>query len=82
MPRRRGRRPRWPPSTVLQDSRRTGIRVAIDDFGSGYSALSYLHDPPIDEVKLDRTPSSSPSRSTSGPTPWCAPWWACAMRWA
>jgi len=28
--------------------------VAIDDFGSGYSALSYLRDLTIDEVKLDR----------------------------
>lgn len=28
--------------------------MAIDDFGSGYSALSYLRDLQIDEVKLDR----------------------------
>jgi diguanylate cyclase len=34
--------------------RENGIRIAIDDFGSGYSALSYLHDLPIDELKLDR----------------------------
>ncbi|HZN83561.1 MAG TPA: bifunctional diguanylate cyclase/phosphodiesterase [Mycobacterium sp.] len=40
--------------TVLDDMRARGIRVAIDDFGSGYSALSYLRDLPIDEVKLDR----------------------------
>jgi diguanylate cyclase (GGDEF)-like protein len=40
--------------TVLERLRHYGIRVAIDDFGSGYSALSYLHDLPIDEVKLDR----------------------------
>ncbi|AFM17032.1 diguanylate cyclase (GGDEF) domain-containing protein [Mycolicibacterium chubuense NBB4] len=38
---------------VLQALRHHGIRVAIDDFGSGYSALSYLRDLPIDEVKLD-----------------------------
>ena len=41
-------------ATVLQRLRDSGIRVAIDDFGSGYSALSYLRDLPIDEVKLDR----------------------------
>ena len=41
--------------TVLEQLRCNGIRVAIDDFGSGYSALSYLRDLPIDEVKLDRT---------------------------
>ena len=39
---------------VLRELRELGIRVAIDDFGSGYSALSYLRDLAIDEVKLDR----------------------------
>jgi len=39
---------------VLNLLRQNGIRVAIDDFGSGYSALSYLRDLTIDEVKLDR----------------------------
>lgn len=38
--------------TVLAQLRERGIRIAIDDFGSGYSALSYLSDLPIDEVKL------------------------------
>ena len=41
-------------TTVLQRLRQLGIRIAIDDFGSGYSALSYLRDLPIDEIKLDR----------------------------
>ena len=40
--------------TVLDRLRRHGMRVAIDDFGSGYSTLSYLCELPIDEVKLDR----------------------------
>jgi len=40
--------------TVLHQLRELGIRIAIDDFGSGYSALSYLCELPIDEVKLDR----------------------------
>ncbi|OPX08726.1 GGDEF-domain containing protein [Mycobacterium sp. AT1] len=40
---------------VLHRLREHGIRVSIDDFGSGYSALSYLRDLPIDEVKLDRS---------------------------
>ncbi|MET0475102.1 MAG: bifunctional diguanylate cyclase/phosphodiesterase [Mycobacterium sp.] len=39
---------------VLEMLRDAGIRVSIDDFGSGYSALSYLRDLPIDELKLDR----------------------------
>ena len=41
-------------TAVLRRLRQLGIRVAIDDFGSGYSALSYLRDLPIDEIKLDR----------------------------
>ncbi|WP_227999531.1 bifunctional diguanylate cyclase/phosphodiesterase [Mycolicibacterium sp. P1-5] len=44
---------------VLEQLRDNGIRIAIDDFGSGYSALSYLRDLPIDEVKLDRSFISS-----------------------
>ncbi|WP_163750980.1 putative bifunctional diguanylate cyclase/phosphodiesterase [Mycolicibacterium helvum] len=39
---------------VLHDLRACGIRIAIDDFGSGYSSLSYLRDLPIDHVKLNR----------------------------
>jgi EAL domain-containing protein (putative c-di-GMP-specific phosphodiesterase class I) len=38
---------------VLADLRERGIRISVDDFGSGYSALSYLSDLPIDEVKID-----------------------------
>ncbi len=41
-------------TAVLRRLREHGIRVAIDDFGSGYSSLSYLHDLPVDEIKLDR----------------------------
>ena len=40
--------------SVLEGSGRRGIRIAIDDFGSGYSALWYLRELAIDEVKLDR----------------------------
>ncbi|MCV7348342.1 putative bifunctional diguanylate cyclase/phosphodiesterase [Mycolicibacterium rhodesiae] len=41
-------------SRVLRDLRAKGVKIAVDDFGSGYSALSYLRDLPIDHVKLDR----------------------------
>jgi diguanylate cyclase (GGDEF)-like protein len=40
--------------TVLNRLRENGVRISIDDFGSGYSALWYLRDLPVDEVKLDR----------------------------
>ncbi|MEG3753884.1 EAL domain-containing protein [Psychromonas arctica] len=32
-----------------------GISVSLDDFGTGFSSLSYLRDLPIDEIKIDRS---------------------------
>ncbi len=34
--------------------RNLGLRIAIDDFGSGYSSLSRVHALPIDTLKIDR----------------------------
>jgi EAL domain-containing protein (putative c-di-GMP-specific phosphodiesterase class I) len=41
--------------TVLADIRALGVQVAIDDFGIGFSSLSYLRRLPVDKVKLDRS---------------------------
>ncbi len=41
------------PVSTLADLRKRGARVAVDDFGIGYSSLSYLRELPIDTVKLD-----------------------------
>jgi diguanylate cyclase (GGDEF)-like protein/PAS domain S-box-containing protein len=41
-------------NAVLKAIRALGVRVALDDFGSGYSSLSYLQTFAIDTVKIDR----------------------------
>lgn len=38
----------------LQQLKDMGIRIALDDFGKGYSSLSHLQDFPVDEIKIDR----------------------------
>jgi diguanylate cyclase (GGDEF)-like protein len=38
----------------LQTLRGMGVKVALDDFGSGFSGLRYLGRLPVDSVKLDR----------------------------
>ena len=38
---------------VLEVLRERRVHIALDDFGSGYSALTYLRKLPIDEVKVD-----------------------------
>ncbi len=34
--------------------RRLGVRIAVDDFGTGWSSLAYLVGLPIDVLKMDR----------------------------
>jgi EAL domain-containing protein (putative c-di-GMP-specific phosphodiesterase class I) len=40
---------------VLRDLAAAGFRVAIDDFGAGYSSLSRLRDLPVQLLKIDRS---------------------------
>ena len=44
-----------------------GVRLAIDDFGMGYSSLSYLHRFPIDIMKIDRAFVSRMTEQNGGP---------------
>lgn len=40
---------------ILKALKCRGIRLSLDDFGVGYSSLSYLHRFPIDILKIDRS---------------------------
>lgn len=40
---------------VFDDLHNIGVEIAIDDFGIGYSSLSYLPKLPVDELKIDRS---------------------------
>jgi diguanylate cyclase (GGDEF)-like protein/PAS domain S-box-containing protein len=40
---------------LLRRLKALGIRIAMDDFGSGYSSLSYLQSFPFDKIKIDRS---------------------------
>ncbi len=37
--------------TMLKDC---GMHISLDDFGSGYSSLNYVHQLPLDRIKIDR----------------------------
>jgi len=40
---------------VLRQLRASGVRVSLDDFGTGQSSLAKLRDIPVDELKIDRS---------------------------
>ena len=42
-------------SALLSRVRSTGVKVWLDDFGTGFSGLSHLRRVPVDGVKIDRS---------------------------
>jgi len=38
---------------MLQRLKSLGIHISVDDFGTGYSSLAYLHQFPLDAIKID-----------------------------
>jgi diguanylate cyclase (GGDEF)-like protein len=41
--------------SILTSLHDLGIRLSIDDYGTGYSSMAYLKQLPVDELKVDRT---------------------------
>ena len=41
--------------SILRRLKSLGVRIALDDFGKGYSSLSYLRSFPFDKIKIDRS---------------------------
>lgn len=42
-------------SNVIEKFKKLGIKIFLDDFGTGFSCLNYLRKLPIDYIKIDRT---------------------------
>ena len=40
--------------SVMQRLKKMGIRLSVDDFGTGHSSLSYVKKFPLDELKIDK----------------------------
>ncbi|HSJ96701.1 MAG TPA: EAL domain-containing protein, partial [Myxococcota bacterium] len=39
----------------LEELRAIGVRISLDDFGTGWASLSYLRRLPVDVLKIDRS---------------------------
>jgi len=42
-------------NTYIEEISNCGVRLSVDDFGTGFSALSYLKNYPVNTVKIDRS---------------------------
>jgi EAL domain-containing protein (putative c-di-GMP-specific phosphodiesterase class I) len=40
---------------ILKQLRNKGVQISIDDFGSGYSSLSYINRLPLNTIKIDKS---------------------------
>ena len=49
----------------LHELRALGVRISMDDFGTGFSCLSYLEQYPIDTIKIDQSFTRKLTRSES-----------------
>ncbi len=49
---------------VVRQLKTLGVRISVDDFGTGNAAIGYLKDLPIDVIKIDRSYVSGAERNT------------------
>ena len=42
-------------AVLLKKLRELGVKIYLDDFGTGHSSLSHLHQLPVDALKIDRS---------------------------
>jgi len=53
----------------LAELRATGVRIALDDFGAGYSSLGQLRTLPVDILKIDHALVAEPESRTGTAAP-------------
>jgi diguanylate cyclase (GGDEF)-like protein len=53
----------------LAELRETGVRIALDDFGAGYSSLTQLRTLPVDILKIDHALVAEPKSRTGTAAP-------------